>query len=106
MELVRAIVGSELSVEDIMELEQEALAETGNIMLNACLIIANQFERSLRISLPEVIHGEGTESNTTNEVDYINRTNEARQPQGHYPYCYFLIWRTPGSMSCFFSSFR
>src|SRR5580698_9770179 len=32
MELVRAIISSDLSVEDIMELEQEALAETGNIM--------------------------------------------------------------------------
>lgn len=62
MELVRAIVGSDLSVEDIMELEQEALAETGNIMLNSCLAtIANYFERSLRITLPEVIYGEGIE---------------------------------------------
>jgi chemotaxis protein CheC len=62
LELVRAIVRSDLSVEDIMELEQEALAETGNIMLNSCLAtIANHFERSLRISLPEVIYGEGVE---------------------------------------------
>jgi chemotaxis protein CheC len=62
MELVRAIISSDLSVEDIMELEQEALAETGNIMLNSCLAtIANHFERSLRISLPEVIYGEGVE---------------------------------------------
>src|SRR5579872_3109690 len=34
MELVRGIIGSDLAAEDIMELEQEALAETGNIMLN------------------------------------------------------------------------
>jgi chemotaxis protein CheC len=62
LELVRAIVRSDLSVEDIMELEQEALAENGNIMLNSCLAtIANHFERSLRISLPEVIYGEGVE---------------------------------------------
>jgi chemotaxis protein CheC len=62
MELVRGIIGSDLSAEDIMELEQEALAETGNIMLNSCLgTIANYFQRSLRISLPEVIYGEGDE---------------------------------------------
>jgi chemotaxis protein CheC len=62
MELVRAVVGSDLSQEDIMELEQEALAETGNILLNSCLgTIANHLERSLRISLPEVIRGEGAE---------------------------------------------
>jgi chemotaxis protein CheC len=62
MELVRAIVGTDVSVEDIMELEQEALAETGNILLNSCLsTIANHFDRSFRISLPEVIYGDGPE---------------------------------------------
>jgi chemotaxis protein CheC len=62
MELVRAIVGSELSLEDIIELEQEALAETGNILLNACLAtMANNLQRTLKISLPEVVHGEGAE---------------------------------------------
>jgi chemotaxis protein CheC len=62
MELVRAVVGGDLSLEEIMELEQEALAETGNVLLNGCLAtIANSLERSLRISLPEVVHGEGAE---------------------------------------------
>jgi chemotaxis protein CheC len=62
MELVRAVVGGELSVEELMELEQEALAETGNVLLNGCLgTIANHLERNLRISLPEVVHGEGGE---------------------------------------------
>lgn len=62
MELVRAVVGGELSVEELIELEQEALAETGNVLLNGCLgTIANHFERNLRISLPEVVHGEGGE---------------------------------------------
>lgn len=60
LELVRAVVGSDLSLEDIMELEQEALAETGNILLNACLgTIANSLQRNLKISLPEVVHGDG-----------------------------------------------
>jgi chemotaxis protein CheC len=62
MELVRAVVGGELSLEDIVQLEQEALAETGNILLNGCLsTIANCLELSLRISLPEVVHGEGSD---------------------------------------------
>jgi chemotaxis protein CheC len=62
MELVRAVVGGDLSLEDIMELEHEAVAETGNVLLNACLsTIANNLGRSLRISLPEVVHGEGAE---------------------------------------------
>ena len=34
LELVRAVTGGELTVEDIIELEHEALAETGNIILN------------------------------------------------------------------------
>ena len=60
MELVRAVVGGELPLEELMELEQEALAETGNVILNSCLgTIANNLERSLRISLPEVVYGDG-----------------------------------------------
>ncbi|HUN72669.1 MAG TPA: chemotaxis protein CheX [Steroidobacteraceae bacterium] len=62
MELIRALVGVELSLDDIIELEQEALAETGNILLNGCLsTMANSLQRSLKISLPEVIHGEGSD---------------------------------------------
>jgi chemotaxis protein CheC len=59
LELVRAVVGSELPTEEIVELEQEALAETGNVMLNGCLAtIANHLQRSLTISLPEILHGD------------------------------------------------
>ena len=62
MELVRAVVGGDLALEDLIELEQEALAETGNILLNGCLgTIANSFGRTLRISLPEVVHGDGSD---------------------------------------------
>ena len=61
LELVRCLVGSELSNEEIIELEQEALAETGNVILNSCLAtIANSLERRLKISLPEVLRGEST----------------------------------------------
>lgn len=59
LELVRAITGGDLPLEDIIELEQEALAETGNILLNSCLAtIANMLHRSLKISLPEVLRGD------------------------------------------------
>jgi len=59
LELVRAVIGSGLSIEQIVELEQEALAETGNVILNSCLAtMANQLGRSLKISLPEVLHGD------------------------------------------------
>jgi chemotaxis protein CheC len=59
LEIVRAVAGGNLSLDDIIELEHEALAETGNIILNSCLAtIANMLERSLKMSLPEIIRGE------------------------------------------------
>jgi chemotaxis protein CheC len=62
LELVRAVTGGDLPLEDIIELEQEALAETGNIILNGCLAtIANMLERSLKMSLPEILRGQGPE---------------------------------------------
>lgn len=62
LELVRAVTGGDLPLEDIIELEQEALAETGNIILNGCLAtIANMLDRSLKMSLPEILRGEGAE---------------------------------------------
>ena len=60
LELVRAVVGKQLSVEDIVDLEDESLAETGNIILNSWVAtIANLLKRSLKMSLPVVIRGEG-----------------------------------------------
>ena len=61
LELVRSVVGEQLSLEEIVELEQEALAETGNVILNGCLAtIANALERNLKISLPEVLRGDSS----------------------------------------------
>lgn len=60
LELVRSIVGEQHSLEDVIDLEQEALAETGNIILNACLAtIANVLRRTMRMSLPSIIRGDG-----------------------------------------------
>lgn len=61
LELVRSIVGPDHPLEDIIDLEQEALAETGNIILNACLAtIANVLRKPMRMSLPSVIRGDGS----------------------------------------------
>jgi chemotaxis protein CheC len=58
LELVRAVAGDGLSLEDILELEHEALAEIGNIILNACIAtVANLLQRSLTMSLPEIVRG-------------------------------------------------
>jgi chemotaxis protein CheC len=62
LELVRAVIGGDASLEEIIELEQEALAETGNIILNGCIAtIANLLERSPKMSLPEILYGERPE---------------------------------------------
>jgi chemotaxis protein CheC len=58
--LARAVLDGELTLEEIADLEQEALAEIGNIVLNGCLaVLANTLERSLNMSLPQVLRGDG-----------------------------------------------
>ena len=62
LELVRMVAGPALALEDIIELEAEALAETGNIILNGCLgTMANMLGRTLRISLPGIVRGESAD---------------------------------------------
>ncbi|MCJ2132746.1 chemotaxis protein CheX [Methylobacterium sp. J-026] len=59
-ELVRAVAGEELSPEEVSEMEEEALTETGNVILNGCLAtMANLLQRTLTMSLPEVMRGDG-----------------------------------------------
>jgi chemotaxis protein CheC len=93
LELVRAITGGELPLEEIVALEHEALAETGNVILNNCLAtIANTLRRTLRISLPDIFRGDGSELfglSTTAEANdlvlvlYINFTINHRDVTGH-----------------------
>lgn len=61
LELVRAVTGGELTAQEVLDLEHEALAETGNVILNSCLAtMANMLKRSLTMTIPEVIRGSGT----------------------------------------------
>jgi chemotaxis protein CheC len=62
LELVRAVMGDEASEQEAADMEQEALAETGNIILNHCLgTMANMLRRSLTMTLPEVVHARGAD---------------------------------------------
>jgi chemotaxis protein CheC len=93
LELVRCVVQSDLSLEELIELEQEALAETGNIILNSCLAtIANALGTNLTISLPEVVRGEGVyffslepppSTSTTVMFIYINFDVRSRNIDGY-----------------------
>jgi chemotaxis protein CheC len=60
LELVRAVTGGELTALEVLEMEDEALAETGNVILNSCLAtMANMLQRSLTMTIPEVLRGNG-----------------------------------------------
>lgn len=60
--LVRAILRREMSLEDVADIEDEALAETGNIILNSFVAtMANVFKRVLTMSLPSVMRGDSRE---------------------------------------------
>jgi len=60
LELVRAMVGPQPSLEEIADLEEEAMAEVGNVILNGYLAtIANLLQQQLNISLPDVLRGSG-----------------------------------------------
>ena len=93
LELVRSVIGSELSLEELIELEQEALAETGNVILNSCLAtIANSLQSTLKISLPEVLRGESSrffnldpppEAGSTVMFIYINFVVRRRDITGY-----------------------
>jgi len=53
MEVVRQLMGSHLSDELIAEMEEEALNEIGNIILNACIgAIATALEKKFDVELP------------------------------------------------------
>jgi chemotaxis protein CheC len=58
--LVRAVTGDELSAEELVDMEHEALTETGNVILNSCLgTMANMLQRSLNLTMPEIVKGDG-----------------------------------------------
>ena len=54
LEIVRDMMGSQMSIEELAEFEQEAMCELGNIILNACLsAMADMLHISLNSSLPD-----------------------------------------------------
>ena len=62
LELVRTILGRDMPLDDVADIEDEALAETGNIILNSFVAtMANVFKRVLTMSLPSVVRGDGNQ---------------------------------------------
>ncbi|WP_211243324.1 chemotaxis protein CheC [Chitiniphilus eburneus] len=53
LEIVRVMIGDTLPLEDITEMEQEAMTEVGNIILNACIgTLSNLLDGDFTIGLP------------------------------------------------------
>lgn len=53
LEIVRLMVGEAVPLEELTEMEQEAMSEIGNIILNSCIgTLANIFGQELTGSLP------------------------------------------------------
>lgn len=59
LQLVRAVLQQDdMTLEDLTEMEQEAMAEIGNVILNACLCsMADMFGKEIRGEIPEFVHG-------------------------------------------------
>ena len=58
--LARAVTGDELDADALAELEEEALKETGNVVLTNCLAtMANMLERPVQMSIPSVMRKDG-----------------------------------------------
>ncbi|WP_028305254.1 chemotaxis protein CheC [Oceanospirillum maris] len=55
LEIVRLMLGSQVPIEQISEIEQDALSEIGNIILNACFsTIADMLEDTFSCDLPKL----------------------------------------------------
>jgi chemotaxis protein CheC len=98
MEIVQEMLGSQVSVEDLVDFEHEAMCELGNVILNACLsAIADMLSIDLSSTLPEYSVDEADsvigkllsdESQPVVLVLHIDLTIEKRDTQG---YLVFLL---------------
>lgn len=70
LEIVRRMLGEDVSAERLSELEQDALGEIGNIIINSCMnSLAHIFDREMKGSLPEVRNGSASELFATSGDD-------------------------------------
>jgi chemotaxis protein CheC len=101
LEIVHDMMGSQVSIEDLSEYEQEAMCELGNIILNACMsAMADMLNLKLNSSLPtysvaaveEILQRLLTETHQpVILVLYIDMSLEKRHSQG---YLVFLLSST------------
>jgi len=94
LEIVRDMMGSQMSLDDLAEFEQEAMCELGNIILNACLsAMADMLGITLNSSLPDYVVSSpqeisqrlaaGESDETYVLVLHIDLMIEKHQTEGH-----------------------
>jgi chemotaxis protein CheC len=91
LDLVRMVLDENLTAEEVTELEQEALVEIGNIILNGCLSsIADALVGEIETSIPVLLHADlSTILPQTAEIEpvllvlTIDFTIRSRDIQGH-----------------------
>lgn len=68
LEIVRLMVGDTVPMAELTEMEQEAMSEIGNIILNACVgTLANIFNTELQGSLPSYMVGSSADILSTED---------------------------------------
>ncbi len=76
LELVNAMIGEELSADEITELEQETLAELGNILLNHCLAtLANQLKQQVKTDIPRAFNSSSSELSSNLNLSVSDSSN-------------------------------
>lgn len=88
LELVRAVTPDGMRPDEVAELAPEALCETGNILLQACLsTMGNRLHRTLGVAVPRLIRGKSRDlfPSATGVVVfiYINFALRGRRIRGY-----------------------
>jgi chemotaxis protein CheC len=92
LEIVRLMVGESVPLQELTEMEQEAMCEIGNIMLNSCVgTLANIFQQELQGSLPqyhvgtsdEILTATGSAADTVVLMLHIDFLLEKHQIHGY-----------------------
>ena len=92
LDIVRLMVGDAVPFKQLTEMEQEAMSEIGNIILNSCVgTLANIFEQELRGSLPvyhlgsseDILGASGGSPETVVLVLHIDFILETHQINGY-----------------------
>ncbi len=92
LEIVRLMVGEAIPLAELTEMEQEAMSEIGNIILNSCVgTLANIFQQELHGSLPvyhvgssdEILDATGARAETVVMMLHIDFILEKHQIHGY-----------------------